>query len=961
MTELPTGTVTFLFTDVQGSTRLLERLGRDGYGRLLAEHHRLLRESFTRHRGFEVDTQGDAFFVVFGTAGDAIAAAVAAQRALAGHDWPDDARPRVRMGLHTGEALLSERRYVGVAVHRAQRVSAAGHGGQVLLSSPTREMVEDELPPGVGVRDLGEHRLKDLDRPARLFQLEIEGLATEFPPIRTEAMTPFEKAVGLRRLIPRTRRSRLLAAGAGAAVLAAAAGAMLLVQGGDDIPAVGPEDALVAIDPGSGEVTKRLSVGATPSAVAIGEGGVWVLSSDEQTISRIDPDTDESEPFAVGATPTDLAVGAGALWVGAGSTLPNVQAAGPIATGLIRVNPRSRTQRERTELPRQGGAISNLTEQHIAIGEGAVWTVNPDYSISRIDPQTRTVVHTVRTFAANAIAASGSEVWAIGADGGVVRIDPKTYAVSRRFKLRATFLGALAVGEGSVWITAPQDGTLWRIELGAGGRPSAIPVGEGAFGVAVGEGSVWVANPLRGTVVQVSPSARAVEDTVEVGGTPRALAVGEGAVWVAVTGGGGAAAATGDDEEGLPASFCESVFFGGNGSPDFLIASDLPLQGGVRLATAQMSQAIAYVLRRREFKAGPYRVGYQSCDDSIARTGLFDLDKCAANARAYAANRKVIGVIGTLNSPCALEEVPILNRAPGGGLAMISPQNSTIGLTRTGPGVPSDILAQLYPTGKRNYLRVYPTDDYEGAAQALHARQLGARHVAVLHDGDRFFSFPLVESFRFAARKLNLRVTSVRRWNSNARNYAALARLIARERPHAVFLSGILDNNGGQVVRDLRSVLGPDVALLATSGFTPISFLFERAGRAAKGVYVSLVGVVPQQLGASARRFIEEFGAVQQGVEVEPSALYTAQAAEVLLDAIARSDGTRSSVIEELFQTRVNRGILGSFRFDRNGDTTLNQVTILRAERPGGRTTIMSFQGAAVDRVLDPPPALVSG
>jgi branched-chain amino acid transport system substrate-binding protein len=954
--ELPSGTVTFLFTDMEGSTRLLGRLGREGYGRLLAEHHRVLRDAFETHHGLEVDTQGDAFFVVFRTAADAVAAAVAAQRALAEREWPDGAAPRIRMGLHTGEALLEGGRYVGVAVHRAQRVSSAAHGGQILLSNSTRELVADELPAAVVLRDLGQQQLKDLDRPERVFQLEAQGLPREFPPIRGAAPAP----TGLRRWVPRTNLARGLAAAGAAVAVAAIVTAILLVRGGTEVAVLGSVDALAAIDPGSATLKERFAVGATPSAVAVGEGAVWVLSSDERTISRVDPESGERVPFGTSATPLDLAVGAGALWVGTGSPLPSAQTVGPVLTALLQLSPDSRAERRRTVLPREGGAISNWSEQHIAVAQDAVWTINPDFSISKIDPTTGSVVRTQRSFPADAIAASGNEVWAMQASGIVARLDPKTGTVTRRVKLQATALDGLAVGEGAAWVTADADGELWRIDSG-GGRPSSIPVGEGAVAVAVGEGSVWVANALRGTVSEVSPSSNAVERTIAVGGTPRALAVGEGAVWVAVTASGGTVAAAGGDHQGLPGSFCDSVFFGGEGSPDFLIASDLALQGGGRLANVQMAQAIAYTLRSRGFKAGRYRIGYQSCDDSIARTGLFDLDKCAANARAYAAHEQVIGVVGTFNSPCALEEVPILNKASGGGLAMVSPTNSTIGLTRYGPGVPPGTLAHIYPTGKRNYVRVYPTDDYQGAALALLAKQLGVRRVAALYDGDRFFSLPLVDSFRAAAHALGVRATSVQPWNPNDRSYRSLAERIKRERPQAVFLAGILDANGGQVVRDLRAVLGPRVPLLGTDGFTPVSFLFERAGPAAKGMYVSLLGQVPQRLGARARRFSREFGATQRGVEVELQSLYAAQAAEVLLDAIARSDGTRRGVIEQLFKTRVERGILGSFSFDRNGDTTLNQVTILRAERPGGRSTVMSFDGAAIDRVLVPPPSLVGG
>jgi class 3 adenylate cyclase len=144
---LPSGTVTLLFTDIEGSTRLLQRLG-DRYAEVLAAHDRLLRRAFAAHGGQVVDTQGDAFFASFARAGDAVRAAVAAQRALATHSWPEGATVRVRMGLHTGEPTVTTGRYVGLDVHRAARIGAAGHGGQVLLSPTTRELVAADLPAG---------------------------------------------------------------------------------------------------------------------------------------------------------------------------------------------------------------------------------------------------------------------------------------------------------------------------------------------------------------------------------------------------------------------------------------------------------------------------------------------------------------------------------------------------------------------------------------------------------------------------------------------------------------------------------------------------------------------------------------------------------------------------------------------------------------------------------------------
>ncbi|MCI0398525.1 MAG: tetratricopeptide repeat protein [Chloroflexi bacterium] len=182
---LPTGLVTFLFTDIEGSTRLLQLLG-DEYAGLLAQHHHLLRETCRAWDGIVIDAQGDAFFVVFRHAADAVAAAVAAQRALAAHPWPQGAAVRVRMGLHTGEPLLTEEGYyVGLDLHRAARVCAAGHGGQVLLTQATCNLALNDLPFGVSLLELGEHRLKDLLRPEHLYQLVIPGLTADFPPLRS--------------------------------------------------------------------------------------------------------------------------------------------------------------------------------------------------------------------------------------------------------------------------------------------------------------------------------------------------------------------------------------------------------------------------------------------------------------------------------------------------------------------------------------------------------------------------------------------------------------------------------------------------------------------------------------------------------------------------------------------------------------------------------------------------------
>jgi DNA-binding SARP family transcriptional activator/class 3 adenylate cyclase len=195
MPERLSGTVTFLFTDIEGSTALLRQLGRAAYGELLAQQQSLLRKSFAAHDGEELDTQGDSFFVAFRSAADALSAAASLQRSLATHRWPADTEVRVRVGIHTGEATIANERYLGLAVHRASRIGAAGHGGQVLVSETTRALVADEELKGIGFRDLGEHRLKDLDRAERLYQLKIDGLPHEFPPLRTgEVVDPAEES-----------------------------------------------------------------------------------------------------------------------------------------------------------------------------------------------------------------------------------------------------------------------------------------------------------------------------------------------------------------------------------------------------------------------------------------------------------------------------------------------------------------------------------------------------------------------------------------------------------------------------------------------------------------------------------------------------------------------------------------------------------------------------------------------
>ena len=209
MTELPTGTATFMFTDIEGSTGLVEALGPD-YGALLSRHHELIRTACAGV-GAEVGTEGDSFFAVFGTAGDALGAAIRVQRAMAAEPWTRGAVVKVRIGIHTGEAELAAGVYVGIDVHRAARIMAAAHGGQILVSEATRALVSRSMPAGASLRDLGEHQLKDLPEPERLYQVNAEGLDADFPAPRTIDSTPNNLPVSTTALVGRAAELEQLA------------------------------------------------------------------------------------------------------------------------------------------------------------------------------------------------------------------------------------------------------------------------------------------------------------------------------------------------------------------------------------------------------------------------------------------------------------------------------------------------------------------------------------------------------------------------------------------------------------------------------------------------------------------------------------------------------------------------------------------------------------------------------
>ena len=409
------------------------------------------------------------------------------------------------------------------------------------------------------------------------------------------------------------------------------------------------------------------------------------------------------------------------------------------------------------------------------------------------------------------------------------------------------------------------------------------------------------------------------------------------------SGGGG-----GGSAQKLPASSCSDIYYEGSGSPKYIIASDLPLQGSGRTQTVQMTAAIKYILKQANFKAGNYTIGYQSCDDATAQAGKWDSAKCSANANNYANDQSVIGVIGTFNSGCAEIEIPVLNRAPNGPLGMVSPANTYVGLTHTGPGTAAGEPDKYYPSGTRNYMRIVAADDFQGAADALLAKSLGAKKVYILNDKEAYGQ-GVAGDFKNVLPKVGLTSAAFTAWDPKASSYEALGTKIKQSGADAVFLGGLICENGGKLIKDLHKVLGTTVMILAPDGFTPISADVQGAGTAAEGMTVSVAGLPNEQLGSTGKAFVSGFGASQPGGQVAPYSVYAGQSAQVLLDAISRSDGTRASVTKELFKTKVTNGILGSFSINANGDTNANPVTIYKIV--GGKQKTL--------KVITPPTNLV--
>ena len=417
---------------------------------------------------------------------------------------------------------------------------------------------------------------------------------------------------------------------------------------------------------------------------------------------------------------------------------------------------------------------------------------------------------------------------------------------------------------------------------------------------------------------------------------PRRAAVLALLCWALIAGGCGGKQAA----EPVARANCDPIYYEGKGRPDALIVSDLPRKGDLfRETTTAMVASIKLALRRRGFRAGDLRIGYQSCDDTVG--DIFDEAVCAADAKSYVADRDVLGVIGTYNSGCSIPMLPILSRRSAGPLAMISPANTYAGLTREGAGVCCGHPDSLYPDGVRNFVRLAAPDDVQGAAGAVVAHDRGARRAVVVTLRTEDYAVALGASFVRAARALGMKATTFD--YASRRSFTALATRAARSRPDVVYIAGLAQANGLGLVRDLRRALGRDALIVTPDAFLGLA---RDIGAVGEGMLVTATGAPVERLPLAGSRFVRALGVPLARLHGTwtPEA---GQSADTLLEAIARSDGTRESVTKELRAIRVENGIVGSFGFDADGDVDPAVFTLYRFA--GGREVLVGRIPVPVD------------
>jgi hypothetical protein len=377
-------------------------------------------------------------------------------------------------------------------------------------------------------------------------------------------------------------------------------------------------------------------------------------------------------------------------------------------------------------------------------------------------------------------------------------------------------------------------------------------------------------------------------------------------------------------------------------NPQLVVLSEIDLTGPTGVVGGPIAAAVRFVLAEHRFRAGRFTLGYQSCDVGVP-TGAVGLDKCQADARTYALTPRVVGVVGTFHSFCTFGELQFLSPAPGGPVALISPANMDPSLTA------ADTVT--YRGGPHDFARVVATGTAVSDATLVLAHRLNVRRLLLVarYPSD---AADLEQRLEAASVRGRPEIVGSAAWGTTPRAHRELVRALGRLRPDGVVLDGPLDAAEGGLLRTLRQRLGPHVPLIGTDNALPIPDLLGFAGRAAVGLYVVTEQVPYEALTPAGKRWALSFAAQTPDQRVSIWAPMAAQATEVLLDAIAHSDGTRASIVKAMFATHVNDGILGSFHFV-NGEITPARVTVLRVVGGQSRQSVQpDYQGAVVDRVI---------
>jgi branched-chain amino acid transport system substrate-binding protein len=388
---------------------------------------------------------------------------------------------------------------------------------------------------------------------------------------------------------------------------------------------------------------------------------------------------------------------------------------------------------------------------------------------------------------------------------------------------------------------------------------------------------------------------------------------------------------------------------GGGGTKTLIISSDLPLQGSSKDASTAMNNAMKLYLEQVGNKAGKYKVAFKSYDDSTAAKGAWDDATCAKNAQDHVANTDEVAVMGTYNSGCAKIEVPVLNQDPNGPMLMVSHANTNPGLTKAwDPGEPD----KYYPTGTRNYARVVTTDDFQGTADSNYIfNDLHKKNCYVLND-NQTYGQGVAQAFVSNAKKIGLKILGNQPWDAKQPNYTALFQSIKSKNPDCIFLAGIYDNNGGQLVKDKVKVLGDNtkVMMMGPDGFSGYTAL--QAQKEGEGMYLSFAGLDTESLrknGGGAAKFLDAYKA-KYGADPSTSyALYAAAALQVILKAIENSDGTRKGVTDAVFSGAgitipADQSVIGKEIIidPKTGDTNNKDISILQLK--GGVETFVKAQ-----------------